>query len=469
MPVWRLFHANVSVRMDKLFAKVSEMPPKRSTRSTKRAVNARKPAGKKSVKTSTNNAKAKPKRATGQAATSDPLAILKQNVPDFVFKQLTTSASTKEAASSARVDRSELRKRSNALNVPIDPNDEKLLEGISRINPEARVPLPVLPVDVRASLDALKPPTRRFHGSKFSLALFPFSSLVSPCADKFGYMASAAIREKTRLTLNAKTQALMNAVGTMMGDPGRETPGDSSIPSGFTYIGQFIDHDVTLDVSSPLDVGVDANKVLNMRTPVLDLDSLYGRGPVLDPFLYVFPAGGVNPTAIKFQLGTNQTAGPGGPAGPSGSSGGMQVKTDFDVPRMRNTLNPGASTNTAIIGDPRNDENLIVVQFHRAMLAFHNEVVDRLLLASFSGDIFIEAKRIVTHHYQWAVVHDFLGRVCGKVTVENALGNVVAPPGSPFRMPVEFAVAAYRFGHSMIRDNYWVNFNFPGASLGQVF
>jgi hypothetical protein len=36
-------------------------------------------------------------------------------------------------------------------------------------------------------------------------------------------------------------------------------------------------------------------------------------------------------------------------------------------------------------------------------------------------------------------------------------------------MPVEFAVAAYRFGHSMIRDRYWINFNFPNATLGQVF
>ena len=75
----------------------------------------------------------------------------------------------------------------------------------------------------------------------------------------------------------------------------------------------------------------------------------------------------------------------------------------------------------------------------------------------------------MTHHYQWAVVHDFLRRVCGGPAVANALATVVAPVGSSFRMPVEFAVAAYRFGHSMIRDFYWVNFNFPTATLGQVF
>jgi hypothetical protein len=196
-----------------------------------------------------------------------------------------------------------------------------------------------------------------------------------------------------------------------------------------------------------------------MRTPALDLDSLYSRGPGLDPFLYRFPSSGP-PTAVKFQVGSNQNVGPGGPS--SGGPGGMAAQTNFDVPRM-------VGTQTAVIGDPRNDENLIVVQFHHAMLRFHNAVVDLLLAASFAGDIFAEAKRIVTHHYQWAVVHDFLKRVCGAATVSNALASVVAAPGSSFRMPVEFAVAAYRFGHSMIRDTYWVNFNFPAATLGDVF
>jgi hypothetical protein len=147
----------------------------------------------------------------------------------------------------------------------------------------------------------------------------------------------------------------------------------------------------------------------------------------------------------------------------------MTVQADYDVPRMNNPLNPAASTLTAVVGDPRNDENLIVSQFHHSMLKFHNEVVDMLLLVAFPGDIFVEAKKIVTQHYQWAVVNDFLTRVCGPVAVASALASATVPIGSPFRMPVEFSVAAYRFGHSMIRDRYWLNFIQINASLADVF
>jgi hypothetical protein len=81
----------------------------------------------------------------------------------------------------------------------------------------------------------------------------------------------------------------------------------------------------------------------------------------------------------------------------------------------------------------------------------------------------VEAKTVTTHHYQWAVVNDFLRRVCGAPALAHALAKVKPSVGSSFRMPVEFAVAAYRFGHSMIRDTYWVNFIFTNASMAQVF
>jgi hypothetical protein len=363
---------------------------------------------------------------------------------------------------------SELRKRVTETNLRPTVSLEQLLASANRIK-AADLPVEKLPDDVKESILALKPAMRRFHGVKIPLYWFPFPWLSSACADRFGYMSSAATRAATKLPFNVATQKLLGQLGNMMGDPGRDpnaashNPADagvSSIPAGFTYFGQFVDHDITFDVSSRLDVDTDANTISNMRSPVLDLDSIYGRGPGLDPFLYVFPTSGPA-TAIKLHRGSNTPIGPGGPSNNGGKSGMVQ-QTSWDVPRMQ-------GTNTAAVGDPRNDENLIIVQFQHAMLRFHNAVVDLLVAVAFAGDIFAEAKRIVTHHYQWAVVHDFLETICGVATVNNAMASVPAPVGSSFRMPVEFAAAAYRFGHSMIRDEYWVNFNFPKATLGQVF
>lgn len=325
------------------------------------------------------------------------------------------------------------------------------------------------PDEVRASASALSKSRQGLHGAKLPLFWFPFPWRTSPCVDKFGYMTPPSLRASSKLPFTAASRALLDQLGDMMGDPGRETGiADSTLPAGFTYLGQLVDHDITLDVSSSLDAATNAETINNMRSPSLDLDSLYARGPALDPFLYAFPSGATPPTAIKFAVGSNLQNGPGGPGGNAGAAGMVQ-KTDFDVPRIHNPLNPAASSLTAVIGDPRNDENLIVSQLHHAMLRFHNSVEDDLVAKNFSGDIFVEAKRLVTHHFQWAVVHDFLNRICGTAAVNAAMQTVVAPPGSFFRMPVEFSVAAYRFGHSLIRDSYWLNHNFVNQPLLDVF
>lgn len=399
---------------------------------------------------------------------TEPTSPSAPYMPVQLQQFLSHSSIPKDFVNSKRKTLTDLRESLSELNLRPTVSLEKLLASVNRIKP-APTPSEKLPGEINASARAMKPEAKRFHGAKVAISWFPIPPLITSCADRFGYMSSVATRTATKLPFNVTNQALLGQLGNLMGDPGRDpnpgshNPADagvSSLPAGYTYFGQFVDHDITLDVSSSLDVETDANTINNMRSPALDLDSVYGRGPGLDPFLYVFPSTGPS-TAIKFQMGANRNTGPGGPSS-NGAPGGMVTQSSFDVPRI-----PG--TNTAVIGDPRNDENLIVVQFHHAMLRFHNAVVDLLLAASFAGDIFAEAKRIVTHHYQWAVIHDFLGRVCGTSTVDNALASVNAPIGSSFRMPVEFAVAAYRFGHSLIRDTYFVNFNFPTATLGQVF
>jgi len=342
---------------------------------------------------------------------------------------------------------------------------------VRRLVPE---PVPPPPDSVVTSLRALQPPMKRFHGMKVPLLWYPGGLLTSPCADKFGYMFSAAVRNASRLPFDATHQALLRQLGDLMGDPGREVGADSTIPAGYTYFGQFVDHDITLDVTSTIETAHDATTITNMRTPALDLDAVYGRGPALDPYLYRFPSGGdgLPPTAVKMQLGRNRSAGTGGPLD---SNGLAATPVTFDVPRVFSatdtTVNTPDSTFTAVIGDPRNDENVIVSQLHHAMLRFHNRVVDLLVTAAFPDDIFTEAKKIVTHHYQWCVVHDFLAKMCGVSAVNAAIATVSAPIGSPFQMPVEFAVAAYRFGHSLIRNGYILNTSLPplASSLKGVF
>lgn len=361
----------------------------------------------------------------------------------------------------SKVEIDQLSKRLTELKISKPQNLEKFAFAVKQINPSALVPIEKLPEDVRATLESMKNETKRFHGAKIALSWFPFPMRFSPCNDKFGYLTSNTVRQSSKLDMNPVIVNLLNQLGGIMGDPGRDVGADSTIPAGYTYFGQFVDHDITLDVSSDINNATDATSINNMRTPALDLDNIYGRGPALSPYLYEFPSSGPS-TAIKLKLGKNINTGAGGPSTNGGGIGGMTIKTNADVPRVE-------GTNTAIIGDPRNDENLFVAQFQMAMLKFHNKVIDIVLASGFTGDIFVEAKRIVIHHYQWAVVNDFLKRICGASVVTNSLTSVAAPVGSSFRMPVEFSVAAYRFGHSLIRERYWINHNFIDQPLSDAF
>ena len=325
----------------------------------------------------------------------------------------------------------------------------RAIDKMLRENPE----LPKISREKLLLIRAMRPPLKRYHGVKVPIRWFPWWLWRTPCSDKFGYMTPKAVRTASKLPFDAATRTLLEQLGDFMADPSRGAGADSTIPAGYTYFGQFVDHDITMDIGSDLNVDTDATTINNMRSPSLDLDAVYGSGPALDPFLYDFPESGP-PSAIKLLIGRNTNTGAGGPEP-------MAVQLNSDVPRV--------STNTAVIGDPRNDENLIVSQLHHAMLKFHNQVVDGLVANGVTSDIFSAAKRQVTHHYQWAVVNDFLKRICGAAAVNAAMASVSAAKGSPFAMPVEFAVAAYRFGHSMIRENYFINAGLGVRSLADVF
>ncbi|MEJ3748199.1 heme peroxidase family protein [Actinomycetes bacterium KLBMP 9797] len=207
-------------------------------------------------------------------------------------------------------------------------------------------------------------------------------------------------------------------------------PNNPNQTAGMTFLGQFLDHDMTFDQTSRLSVATPPENSPNSRTPGLDLDSLYGGGPVANPEFY-------NPNdRAKMRI----------------ESGGRFE----DVPRQSN--------GTAIISDPRNDENLVISGLQAAFIKFHNRVVDEVVRAQNPGlsteAAFAQARQIVTWHYQWIILHEFLPLTIGQDRVNNILANGrrwYTPPLGQHYIPVEFQGAAYRFGHSQVRPSYRVN------------
>lgn len=239
---------------------------------------------------------------------------------------------------------------------------------------------------------------------------------------------------------------------------------DAALPAGYTYLGQFVDHDMTLDPNE-LDVrSIGILPLQSLRSPSLDLDSLYGRGPTESPAFYQadgvklltgrpLPVPGVNPAA----------AGEG-----------------YDLPRRGAAADGGRHTEReAKIPDIRNDENLAIAQVHAAFIRFHNKVVDQLIGQSVpSAVLFERARETVTKHYQWMLRHDYLPRMANPAVIDDiyAYGRRIFETdlrSSYATMPVEFSGAAFRLGHSQIRTGYqWNKFfnSHPGAlDSGHLF
>jgi hypothetical protein len=197
-----------------------------------------------------------------------------------------------------------------------------------------------------------------------------------------------------------------------------------SIPAGYTYLGQFIDHDLTLDFTSdPSRINKIAD-LPNARTPAFDLDNIYGLGPEVHPHLY----GGSHNLIVEEQE--------------DGHWKGKDLQRRADAEY-------GLGKAVAIIGDPRNDENQLVAQIQLAFINLHN-----LFIEEFKD--FETAQRMTRWHYQWVVLHDFLPRLVGQDLVDDLLfgGPVFFTSGRRNVIPIEFSVAAYRFGHSQVRPRY---------------
>ena len=235
--------------------------------------------------------------------------------------------------------------------------------------------------------------------------------------------------------------------------------GDGKIPAGYTYLGQFVDHDLTMDPSRlPLEGEVSPAEMVQNRSPRLDLDSLYGAGPGSPGSAKLYEADG-----LRLKVGTTIPA------------EGVKAKKGHDLPRVgKGAL---SASQQALIADPRNDENLIVAQTHLAMINFHNKVLSKVPTSLPPAQRFNRARKRVTLHYQWMLRHDYLPRICQPSVVNDVFKNgrkLVEPDAAPTdipTMPLEFSVAAFRLGHSMIRTEYNWNAKFPGdfGSLDWMF
>src|SRR5262245_48442736 len=210
-------------------------------------------------------------------------------------------------------------------------------------------------------------------------------------------------------------------------DGGESCTDATETAAGWPMFGQFIAHDITAD-RSPLTLHAEDSAAVNFRSPKADLECLYGGGQGGTPFLYR------RDDPARLLLGRNDRG------------------EEADVPRNAEGI--------ALIGDPRNDVHLLVSQLHVAMIKVHNRLVEVARERGGTGaGVFETARRETIWHYQWVIVNDYLPRLVGAELVESILDRgprFYRPDGAP-RIPLEFADAAFRYGHSQVRDFFELN------------
>jgi heme peroxidase len=220
----------------------------------------------------------------------------------------------------------------------------------------------------------------------------------------------------------------IGAAGGFCDDLDAEADADGE--AGWPFFGQYVAHDLTAD-RSPLRAHADLAALTNVRSPRANLESLYGGGPAGSPYLYQRD----DPAKLLEHHG--------------------------DVPRNHEGI--------ALIGDPRNDVHVFVSQMQVAFIRAHNRLVDRLRQdGAAAADLFADARRASIWHYQWLIVNDFLPQTIGADLVADLKANgprFYRPAGEPY-IPVEFADAAYRYGHAQIRQRYQLR---PGGPLWPLF
>jgi hypothetical protein len=288
----------------------------------------------------------------------------------------------------------------------------------------------------------------------------------APVLTRFSYLFDYLQNDEANL-LPESLQTLedLGRLGDTMSDREHAPQFNSNIPSAYTYFGQFVDHDIVFsDVTrtppeltdscmlgdpalKPWSMEEVLARAKNKRSSVLTLDSVYERLTVEDPLP---PRDGERMVVGRVTAHRDK---------PQGKD------DDHDLPRGPVEQNVRRDR-VATIGDKRNDQNLIVSQLHVAFLRAHNAIVKL-------GHSFEEARTLLRQHYHWVIIHDFLMKQVADPQIVNEVLSGDAPLYNPtadnFSLPLEFTVAAFRFGHSMIRSLYYLNVNYQGTALENLY
>jgi hypothetical protein len=265
-------------------------------------------------------------------------------------------------------------------------------------------------------------------------------------------------------------------------DPSLERWENPRIPSGYTYLLQFVAHDL-VHSAIPISVaGTLSADTANARRAALKLETLFGSGPVGSPFVYAQDAP-TDERRTKLRLGRmrwkDQEVQSGCPFRDIARTPAENVTgIDRSIPGKR------AALTEALVADPRNDDHAIMSQLTALFALLHNGLIDMVrrgepaagpnanLGAAYKR--FLCARDALTLIYHNIIRKDLMRRAMHPVIyaaysspVPNFIdrpvhpngGSAIGAPREPngWQVPLEFSHGAFRFGHAMVRPEYVIN------------